>query len=327
LKRAAAIVTASVIALLALGVALGQGQSPLILIYSGFTPQWGEELADLIRSDDRFDADIQIVEEREVYETVVNFPRVQAAILCPITRVQASLEDISNMTVAFFMDGGAIIGMGDVCTTRYAPGMDETVFSITGNRSLRTLTIDDRKVFEYLKKEVIDEINGGLPSQLYLEGYLAFYSANPGGKYVAIPTDGTRHILYEGENNAPLVVAYESPSGGSSVAFPGLTVQENQDRGNYYGYVVERPEFRELFLNSLAWAIENSPRYQRLSGIADEALEEEVSRRAELAEEAENLRKRIERRRLMRLAVVWAVGIVVCLVIGLKLVVVSDGAD
>jgi len=306
----------------------GSGQlSPIILIYSGFTPDWGQRLAELIKNDPRFDAEVQVIEDKATYETVVNFPRVQAVVICPLTRVQASLEDISEMTLAYFEDGGAVVGIGDACTTRYAPGLGPKVFSISGNRSLSTKKIGGRKVFQYYKRDVIPEINGELPDELVMEGYLAFYSSNKQGDYVAIPVEGTRHVLYVGEKHVPLIVAYESKGGGSSVAFPALTVQENPQRDNYYGHLFERPEFEELFLNGLKWAIDHSPRYDRLKSIAGSILDQEASRRADLAAEADRLQRRIEARRLLRLGILWMAGIAFSVVVALKLVIVRDGKE
>ncbi len=315
---------AMICAMLLLASVHGEGQSPIILIYCGPTMEWGEALADIIRDTGQFEAEIQLVDDRQIYETVVNFPRVQAVIVCPITRLQATLEDISDMTIAYFEDGGAVIGLGDACTSRYAPQLGPSVFSIGGNRSLRSQTVDGRTVFEYVKKESLEEINGGLPSKLYMEGYLAFYSSDRSGNYVEIPAPGTRHVLYEGDKGAPLIVAHELADGGASVAFPGLTVQDNPDRNNYFGYLTEREEFRELFINSLSWTIDNSPRYSRLKEISEEALSDEVSRRADLAQEAEELQNRIEKRRLLRLGFLWAVGIAVSLVIVFKVVLIRD---
>ena len=299
--------------------------SPMILIYCGDTVGWGEGLADLIREDGRFDAEIFVLEDRSTFETVVNFPRVQATIICPLEKERIALGDISDLTVAYFLDGGAVMGIGVACTTRYAPDLGPDVFSILGNRSLPSKKSGDRRIFTYYRKDVIPEINGEVTTDpLVMEGYLAFYSANAQGQYLEIPCEGTRHVLYEGEKNAPLMVAFESDSGGASIAFPALTVQSVEGKDNYYGHLLERPEFKELFLNGLRWAIDNSPRFTRLVESAGQALEEEASRRADLAEEAEKLNRRIESRRLLRLAVLWVVGVAFCIGVVLKFVVLRD---
>jgi len=299
--------------------------SPIILIYCGETRDWGERLADLIEADDRFEADIMILEDRPTFETVVNFPRVQATIICPLEKERLALGDISDLTTAYFLDGGAVMGIGVACTTRYAPGLGPAVFSISGNRSLPSKNVEDRRVFYYTRKEVIEEINGAISADpLLMEGYLAFYSANAQGEYVEIPANGTRTVLYEGDKNAPMMVAFKSDTGGASIAFPGLTVQSVEGKDNYYGHLLGRQEFRELFLNSLKWAIDNSPRFVRLVDSSGQALEDEANRRADLAEEADKLERRIESRRILRLAVLWAVGLLFCAGIALKFVVLRD---
>jgi hypothetical protein len=108
------------------------------------------------------------------------------------------------------------------------------------------------------------------------------------------------------------------------MAFPGLTVQTVEDKDNYYGHLLKRQEFRALFLNGLKWTIDNSPRFARLADSSGRALEDEANRRADLAEEAEKLERRIESRRLLRLMVLWAVGLVFCAGVALKFVVLRD---
>ena len=325
-RRALSLLVASFLLGVSVPVTISQSAgSPLILIYSGDTPEWGQGLSDLIEEDGRFDAEILIIQDRPTFETVVNFPRVQATIICPLQKERMALGDVSDLTTAYFLDGGAVMGIGVACTTRYAPELGPVIFSISGNRSLSSKRMENRRVFVYNRKEVIPEINGGIETDpLYMEGYLAFYSADATGNHVEIPCNGTRHVLYEGDRSAPLMVAFESEDGGSSIAFPGLTVQSVEGKDNYYGLLLERPEFKELFLNGLRWAIDNSPRYQRLLGSSAQALEDEANRRADLAEEAQKLEKRIESRRLLRLGILWAVGLVFCLAVVFKFVVIRD---
>lgn len=299
--------------------------TPVIIIYSGYTPDWGNRLADLIRNDARFDAEVQVVGDRLTLETLVNFPRVQAVVLCPLTRPQAALEDISNMMVAYIQDGGAVIGMGTACTSAYCPRVGPEVFSISGNRSISAQLAGGRRMFTYYRTEVIPEINGEIPSEtLLMEGYLAFYSSTVDGVYVPIPANGTRHVLYEGERHVPLVIAFQLEKGGASVAFPGLSVQETPGKENYYGYLFDREEFRQLFLNSLKWAIDNSPRFQELKETAAATMEAESTRRADLADEADRLERKVEARRLIRLAILWAIGLAFCAGVALKLVIVRE---
>ena len=306
-------------------IAQDDSLSPIILIYSSTAPDWGNRLADLIMSDDRFDAEIQIVNDRVTFETVVNFPRVQAVIICPLARERITLGDISGLTAAYFLDGGAVVGIGVSCTSRYAPLLGPSVFSIGGNRSLSAKRTGGRRVFQYNLKEIIPEINGEIPAETFhMEGYLSFYTSNSKGEYVAIPANGTRHILYEGEKNAPMVVAFQSESGGSSVAFPGLTVQEVEGKDNYYGHLFERQEFKQLFLNGLKWAIDNSPRFQRLKNSAPATMETEASRRADLAAEGDKLEKKIEGRRMFRLGILWGVGLIFCIGVAFKFILVRD---
>ncbi len=310
-----------------LGKASPQGEpmTPVIIVYSPYTPDWGNRLADLIRGDPRFGADVQIVGDRLTLETLVNLPRVQAVVLCPLTRPQVALEDISNMMVAYFQEGGAVVGMGTVCTSSYCRRVGPEVFSISGNRSISAQIVGGRRVFTYCKADVIPEINGGMPNEtLLMEGYLAFFSSNADGMYVPIPANGTRHVLYESETHVPLVVAFEPDKGGASVAFPGLSVQETPGKENYYGYLLEREEFRQLFLNSLKWAMDNGPRFQNLKETAAARMEAESTRRADLAAEADRLQKKVEGRRLMRLAIVWVIGLAFCAGVAVKLVIVRE---
>ncbi len=321
------VVAVLVLTPLGLCVATPQGEplTPVIIIYSGYTPDWGSRLAEIIASDPRFDAEVQVVGDRLTLETLVNFPRVQAVVLCPLTRPQAALEDISEMIIAYFRDGGAVIGMGTACTSQYCPRLGPEVFSISGNRSITAKLIGGRRVFTYYRTEVIPEINGDIPAEsLLLEGYLAFYSSTADGVYVPIQANGTRHVLYEGEKHVPLVVAFEPERGGASVAFPGLSVQDTPGKENYYEYLLERQEFRQLFLNSLKWAIDRSPRFQNLKDTAPSRLEAESRRRADLAAEADRLQRKIERRRIVRLAVLWAIGLAFCAAVAIKLVIVRD---
>lgn len=310
-----------------LGTASPQGEplTPVIIVYSAYTPDWGNRLAEMIAGDPRFDAEVQVVGDRLTLETLVNFPRVQAVVLCPLTRPQAALEDISSMIVAYFQEGGAVIGMGTVCTSTYCPRVGPEVLSISGNRSISAQLVGGRRVFTYYRTEVIPEINGGIPSEtLLMEGYLAFYSSTVDGVYVPIPANGTRHVLYEGERNIPLVVAFEPNKGGASVAFPGLSVQETPGKENYYAYLFEREEFKQLFLNSLKWAIDNSPRFQDLKETAAARMEAESTRRADLSAEADKLQRKIESRRTVRLAILWAIGLAFCAGVALKLVIVRE---
>ena len=320
------LVAIALLALLPRGVSSqAEAMTPVIIIYSAYTSDWGNRLADMVRSDPRFDAEVQVVGDRLTLETLVNFPRVQAVVLCPLTRPQAALEDISNMMVAYFRDGGAVIGMGTACTSTYCSKVGPEVFSISGNRSISAQMVGGRRVFTYYRKEVMAEINAEVPGEtIVMEGYLAFYSSTVDGVYVPILANGTRHVLYEGERQVPLVVAFEPDEGGASVAFPGLSVQDTPGKENYYGYVLEREEFKQLFLNSLKWAIDNSPRFQGLKETAAARMEAESTRRADLAAEADKLQKKVEARRLMRLGILWAIGLAFCGGVALKLVIVRE---
>ncbi len=328
MRRQITIYLSSVILLIMLSAMPSAAQThpltPVIVIYSPFTPDWGFALAELVENDVRFDAEVLMVEDKLTFQTIVNFPRVQAVILCPLVRPQAALDDISDMTVAYYKDGGAVLGIGTACNSQYAPRIGPEVFSIGGNRSLTSKKVGDRRVFSYYKKDVIPGINDQSPDTLDMEGYLAFYTSNAAGEYVPIPTDSSRQVLYVGEKDVPLAIACTHPAGGRSVAFPGLTVQDTPGRDNYYGLLLEREEFKEIFLNSLYWALNNSPRFPRLRDTAGQALDDEASRRADLAAEADRLEKRVEFRRTLSLAFLWAVGLAFCAIVGFKLVIVRN---
>ena len=295
-------------------MAHAQGVKPTILVYSGTDPGFATMMAEMIASDERIDANVQVVLSSDILTLATVLPQTQCIIIYASNK--AEVEGLQQPLESFFDDGGGLIGMKEPCYVSSGQELAKEVFPTFANVSLlssprnrvRTYTVDQR-----------NDINSGLPDTFQLPSMGIYLCGDKKKQYLAnceasLPQGAT--ILYrDQETGAPLVVAYQNENGGRSVGFTGVSVVSSPRVDIYYGKLVADENFTKLFLNSVVWASQGSSRFSRISANLSETLQEAKERQQRLKEESQQASRRRATQRLALLVVFWILGLAACVVI------------
>ena len=312
-------IIAATLPLLILWVAAAAADvKPVIIVYSGGTPELGEMLASMIESDDRLDAQVRIA---------LNPGEVILATMAPATQcivVYAEHKDyvseLDAFLVPYFEGGGGLVGIMETCYEPSAPGMATEVFQVFGNSTDVERSIRERRTRTYILEES-GEIASGLPEEFEILSMGTYLSADEDGNHVRVP--GDYNVIYrDNATGCPLIITHESNDGGRSVAFPGIMLANIPRLDVYYGNLMLEENFVKLFTNSVTWATGNSRIKRVREGLA-EAMQEQENRIRQLADEAEDTRQGEATNRIVRLLLLWAAGLVSMGVVAKKIVLKS----
>ena len=289
--------------------ARGAEFSPLVLIYGGQMPELAEGVRDILSESST--GGEEFIALTDPYQTVsmLGLPNVRCLILTPVS--SNDLVFFIDPVVAYFKNGGSVIGFHGSCWQSALGDLARDVFPVYGNSTGVGTRKGDLSVNEYVRNASIGGIGNSLPDSFDLVGQFFATSKDKAKVLVEpVPHTGTKTILYRDRTSeAPLIVAYEGEGGGRSVAFAGLFVRNNPTTGNHYEKLLYQPEFSTLLLDCYSWVAEGNSRFNAYSETYDTILEEDLRVREDLiarAEERDNSRK--SRRNLMLLAF-WALGL------------------
>ncbi len=292
-------------------------QKPVTIVYSGPDTRIAEALASIIRQDERFADEILLVSSPSA---------VTLATILPTTRCIVIYSDHRNDLLGlgyslkpFFDLGGGLVGMRDICYEPSAGNLSKEVFPVHGNSSVMQTSTSTKRVRTYVAAGE-SEITLGLPGRFGLPSMGTYLSADVNGTYVQIP--GDYQALYtDHETGSPLVLAFRSQAGGRSVALPGIWVVKTPRVDVYYGALMEDANFTRLLTNSVLWAAEGT-RFNRVMDEISSKLEGVEEEKIDLRNQAQAMKRRDRNRRLLNLALLWALGLAACAAIGRKLVLV-----
>jgi hypothetical protein len=284
---------------------------PVVVVYGGGNDEFTDMFAELI--EDRVDAEVMIVTSPEAVRLASALPNIACIMIYADHR--DDLVGLPESLPAFFLAGGGLVGMTEVCYEPSAEELSEEVFPIHGNETIRP----PKRVFTYVLDENM-EITEGLPESFDVLSIGTYASVDDEGTPLDVP--GDQKVVYRDSlSGVPLVVSHESEAGGRSVAIPGIMVVSNQRVDVYYGNLFLNENFNQLLINSIEWTIGNS-RYTRLEQELDEKINEFNRIQEDLRTAAEDTKDERRTRRIYYLLVFWAVGLVVCGLILYKLVLI-----
>lgn len=292
---------------------------PVILVYTGNDPGFAEMLGDVIEADDAIASEVQVVETPDILSVAAALPQTECIIVYASN--QAEMEGLEDPLIAFFEQGGGLIGMRDICYEPYAADLAVEVFPTHANDSVQQLSPRETRARTYVLEED-SEITSGLPEQFPLLSMGTYFSADSEGNYLEI-RDVEYEVAYvDQETGSPLVLAYVNEHGGRSVALPGIWTIPNARVDIYYGNLLQDENFVNLFSNMVLWAAKGSSRFPGIQPDLQEKIEEAKGRADRLKEEAEEARRRENTRQLIFLVAIWAGGLLVCGVIIKKMILV-----
>ncbi len=232
---------------------------PLVLIYSQGNRGYGEELANIIRSDSRLEAEVIVLSDPELFRAMIYFPYVK--VLVGVFNHDKD-EGMGEHLKTFFDEGGGIIGMGFAgwqSTTRNA---SNDVFALNASYYLtgeydrnsgtfsHTLNIDER-----------NKINQDIGSFSIRTQRIIMHIDKETGELVPPGNENDVTVLYrESTRGAPALLVHESQ--GTCITFAGFTGDSIPDVPTYFGHFTSQEEFRILFSNSVLYAWNRENRYQ-----------------------------------------------------------------
>jgi hypothetical protein len=286
---------------------------PVVVVYGGGDDEVTEMFADLI--EERVDADVMIVTSPEAVRLASALPNIACIMIYADHR--DDLVGLPESLPSFFLAGGGLVGMTEVCYEPSGEELSEEVFPIYGNTTIRP----PKRVFTYTLDNDV-ELADGLPGSFDILSIGTYASVDDAGAPLDVP--GDQKVVYRDSlSGVPLVVAHESEMGGRSVSIPGIMVVKNQRVDVYYGNLFLNENFNQLLINSIEWAMGNS-RFTRLEETLDEKVDEYKSIQEELRIAAEGARENRKTQRTYSLLIFWAVGLIACGLILVKMVLVRQ---
>ncbi len=270
--------------LLAISVCTGQESRPLLIIYTPKAPSFGAKLQSLLEADGRMDAEIHVLGTPEVFNLMMHYPGVKAAVVALNTDVN---HDIGLTLERFFSRGGGLVGLGFAGAEQATGPASERVFPIFGNRYESGEFDRVARTFKltHLKEEE-DEISEGVADFTVFDGKLIL-SADPFTKeYVPrAPESGEYKVLFRDSTmGAPSLVKYVEK--GTSVTFASFAGEDGEGGYGYFGRYADTIEFRTLFTNAVYWVWSNEHKY-------DDAMEHAAGYQ-QRQDEIEDIRERAE---------------------------------
>lgn len=232
---------------------------PLILIYSPGQPNYGNELARIIRQDPRVDAQTLILESGDLFETMIYFPQVKLIVVSLAEeRPQRFVESINW----FFNQGGCILGLGFAGSYGSTLAAANLTFPLFAN-DYKSGKYDPRNrvVSQTFIKDQPHAISEGLSGfTIAAQRLILSWNITTGAYWPRRPEQGDWTVLYrDSAYGAPAVVAYKG--NGSSVTFATFGGEDFERGFGYYGHFTASEEFRTLFSNSVNWLWKVEHRY------------------------------------------------------------------
>jgi len=295
--------------------------TPMIYLYAPGDRTFAGMLASLIGNDTRVmqsGAKVELLDTQSKVIRATALPNTACIVIYSDNARQ--LEGLETSLLAFFKNGGALVGIREICFKhRGLERLVSVVFPTFANASVKQTGMAKKRVRTYVAVEP-GEIGQGLPDRFDLVSMGTYYCADEDGNYLRIP--GNYRVAYmDGEIGAPLVVVAESDRGGRSVGMPGIWVVKASRVDIYYGNLFSDENFVRLFTNSVVWAME-SPWFKDKGLKMQERMAEMKEEEETLAEDLERIERAKKSRRTIVLAVLWVIGLGACAVIAKKTILV-----
>lgn len=295
------------------------GVKPTILLYSGKDPGFAEMLATLIEHDDRINSEVRVITNPDILAVAIAMPYTECIVIYASDR--AEIEGLESPLVTFYEEGGALVGLKEVCYEPSAGDLATEAFPTYANKSVQQYSSREKRVRNYIKGDDM-EINSGLPDKFELISMGIYFCGDSSGNYLKVPGMKYSVPYSDEETGAPIVLAQENEKGGRSVAFPGIWVISSSRVDIYYGNLVEDQNFQNLFTNSVLWAAKGSTRFSEVTKDLEAKIEDAKNKQQRLKEEAELARKKESTQRTLLLIGIWAVGLLACGVVIKKLILI-----
>ena len=311
MRTSEVVIVAIVLALATSGEALCSGLfDPLILVWAGEDmPGYGEALAEIIESSG---TRVMLVREESTFRGLVNLPQVRCVVLGTFTPTDFGfLQRFAPVLERHFDEGGSFVGIGPVCSELMLGSMARTIFPVEGNASGRGNDIGGIYGSTYVLSDPIETISGALPTEFALTQSQYIFRSGLAGPIEPASEYGRPTVVYRArDTGAPMVVALERDDGGRSVSLPGCYVAKIERLPYYWDRLLSQPEFKELLVGSISWAMEGSRRYEELGLASEERLKEEAERISELRRSEQGASRASENERTLLLAGLWMGGII-----------------
>ncbi len=309
-----------------------------ILCANGYKPMPGESasfneyangLAEIILNDTSLELQPVVVETFGDFVEYMAYPQTYVGVVslyqqkvaegqgAALVGFKASIsEDLQAAMIEIFDRGVGLIGIGDVA---FGADLSRDVFPVFANMtSPGQLGIVDGKLLKghsYVISDATHPIAEGLPDEMFFSDVELYWCDAPGPS-PPVPPEGEAAFVYETkESNSgyedqmvPAVIAYERV--GRSVTLPAFGLTERGGPDDYSGVVYD-PNFQRLFRNSIEWAAARGRETseQRMQE-AKAKIDELEDRKSEIEEEASDWRRKRSQQRMIRLAVLTALGLV-----------------
>jgi ribosomal protein S15P/S13E len=288
--------------------AQSSGWKPTILIYSPSMPGFAEGIAQSLSEEMGEGFEYLPVDDPNVLSSMLSMPNVGCVIL-PVF-VGRDVSTLIEPIITYFEGGGAVIGFQGTCAQAQAGRLAREVFPAFGNATGSPTRKNGISLNEYVGDVVVEGFQD-LPGEFDLVGQFFTYPVNGSRKLIEPNPDvGEKTVLFrEKKTGAPLVIAYEHPSGSRSISLTGLFVRPSETASNYYGNLLADPNFVALLSDSVGWTVGGATRSSRFESDRAGLMEDEKDRIEDLLAHSEKARKDQENRRTLLLAVSWVLGI------------------
>jgi len=297
----------------------------VILIYHGPTARYGRALANLIGNDTRLPENVRIITvgDQDLMNTLVYCPQVKCVVIALTTWEKTATRMIPSLQW-YFDQGGGIVGLGNVGKRDVTKNLSTTVFPVNGTDygrgKVERIILPDgtRKIVTTItyKKDEAHEVSKGLPNNFTVKDTRFVMSTNRTTKRFLPfkPETGEYKVLYrDGENGAPLVIAYEE--NGTSITFCATDQISEEPGPTYYQNFLQDDNFKKLLRNAVYYAYSQETKFEG-------AMKKAVQGVAKMQEENEKFQRMIDRakkeektRRVLKLTALIAVSAILTTII------------
>jgi len=281
---------------------------PTVYVYSGDMPGFGEELVELL------DGSIEGFEfvaigDPTLLSSLMPMPDTACIVLAVMKGKE--VETLITPLITYFMEGGALLGFQGCLSLNTVGELARVGFPVFGNATGPFTVKGGVPVNEYVRGEDVPGF-ADLPDQFDLLGQFYAYSANSSKDPVdPRPATGSKRVVYRDESTgAPMIVSYENDAGSRSISLAGFFVRPTETARNYYGKLLGDPLFKDLMVDCISWTLDGATRAKRFATTYEDMIADERERRQGLIQTAERNKSDLQRRRMLLLAIAWAVGVV-----------------
>ncbi len=315
-----------------LPIATGQEGIVPILCANGYQQLPGESnifgayasaLAQIIANDTSLGLKPVVVGSLGEFVEYLAFPQTYVGIISIYSALIPA--ELQAAMIELFDRGVGLIGINEVA---FATNLSRTILPVFANATSEgRLTVVGGKIamgHTYVKSDPTHPIAAGLPDQIFFSDVRLYWSSLAGetkARDPPKPSVGTMAVVYKTQEAkssyedgmVPAVIAYEDA--GRSVVLPAFGLTERGGPDDYSG-VVYNPEFQALLKSCLRWTAERgrTTSQQRMEALKS-SLDAFQRKKAELAKEASEWRKKSSQRRIIRLALFTALGLVAIAVV------------